>query len=235
MESLKSYSQSIDKIAMKKYYSNISDDELYSFTKITFDLWQTITSLIDKIKKHSHKRKIRVVDVGGGKGDISAIGLKLGYEILLTDIFPDFLKEAESKYPKLKGKTFLLDIFNEEQVIEFINEQGFFDVVLCLGFVLNHTDSQKKFIKGFENLIKLSNSYSIIVIDLMISDMYIGKPSILWSDFHHYLPSLEILTKLLNKHGLVIEAFHSIKYDYGEYKNYHYQENGARFFLLKFY
>jgi len=219
----------IDKKEMAKYYHSITDDELYSQTKFVFDLWPTLNGIV----KQFGKKKLRIIDVGGGKGDIIIAGSKYGYEVFLTDIYEDFLKEAVKRYPELSNRVALLDIFNTKNVIEFINRYGYFDVVLCLGFVLNHTDSLDAFRRGFANLIKLANENSVIVVDIMLSDMYPGRPMRIWSDFNHTLISLKDLADMSEKYGLILAEFHSIRYDYSDAKNYNYREYGSRFFIIK--
>lgn len=225
------YSDRLNVVLMDKYYHSIDDKELYSDVTFTFDLWEIIKNLVSELKQG--KRLVRVVDVGGGKGDIVIKGLKYGYEPFLTDINKDFLDEAERRHSELRGRTCVLDIFDSQEVIKFIDKNGFFDVVLCLGLVLNHTDHLDKVFLGFSNLVKLANENAVIVVDLMLSELYIGNPESIWIDFTMTPVSIMDISKLIRKHGLILKAFHSIEYDYGECKNYHYKDHAIRLFLVK--
>ncbi|MCR8501561.1 MAG: class I SAM-dependent methyltransferase [Candidatus Korarchaeota archaeon] len=228
---LNQYSNRLDVALMDKYYHRIDDKELYSRTTFTFDLWEIIKTLVSELKPG--KRLIRAIDVGGGKGDIIIKGLKYGYEPFLTDINKDFLEEAERRYPELRGHTAILNIFDSKEVIEFMDKNGFFDIVLCLGLVLNHTDLPKKVAVGFSNLIKLANENSIIVVDFMLSELYVGNPKSIWAEFTMTPISINGISRLIKRHGLLLKAFHSIEYDYGEYKNYRYKDHAVRLFLVK--
>lgn len=225
------YADRLNVMLMDKYYHSINDKELYSDVTFIFDLWEMIKNFVSELKLG--KNPIRAIDVGGGKGDIVIKGLKYGYEPFLVDINKDFLEEAERKYPDLRGRTAILNVFDSREVVTFLDKNGFFDVVLCLGLVLNHTDSLEKVALGFSNLVKLANENALIVTDLMLSELYIGNPKSIWIDFTMTPVSIIDISRLIKRHGLILKAFHSVEYDYGVCKNYHYKDHAVRLFLVK--
>lgn len=206
------------------------DEELItSESDFTFDMWSLILGLLNENGKEG---KRRLIDVGGGTGRLSRAAFRYGFEVYLTDILPELLNIATAKYSEFEGRTYLLDIFDPKSVDDFIDAHGYFDVVLCLGFVINHTDSLERTETAFFNLVKLMNDKAVLVLDALIRELYMGYPLVIWDRLTNTLIPISTMLKYFKKYGLILKHLHSLEYSYSK-PNYHYMDRGIRFFLVK--
>lgn len=218
-----------EKERLSKFYNTMEEDLITSEPSFTFDMWNLILELLNENGKSA---KRRLIDVGGGTGRLSRIGFKHGFDVYLTDILPELLDIAVTKYNEFEGRTYILDIFDPKSVDEFIDAHGYFDVVLCLGFVINHTDSLEKTETAFFNLVKLMNNGAVLVLDALIRELYMGSPLVIWDRLTNTLIPISTLLKYFKKYGLILKYLHSLEYSYSK-PNYHYMDRGIRFFLVK--
>jgi SAM-dependent methyltransferase len=215
---------------VKKYYLSVTDEDVISdLSPHTFDIWE----IIQRFQKKLDVGK-RLIDIGGGIGSFAYEALKRGYDVTVTDFLKEFTKKVIKKYPKLKGRVYLLDIFDEKNVSRFVEEMDQFDVVTVLGSVLNHAKDKGELEKGFYNVLKLGDTNSLFVIDLLVEEMFPGRPSIIWSDFKHTLASFSEIGEFLREYGLRLLDLYSIHESYtcmGKLEKY--EEHSIRLFIFK--
>jgi len=107
----KGYVHPFESKRLAKFYLSTDEDKLSSYPLFSFNLWSIILELLKETQKTTN---IKVIDIGGGTGRVSREGFKYGFDVYLADILPEMLKKAEEKYREFRGKTFVLDIFDEK-------------------------------------------------------------------------------------------------------------------------
>jgi SAM-dependent methyltransferase len=215
---------------IRKYYLSINEEEVISdISQKKFDIWE----LMEKFRRELGVER-RLIDIGGGMGYFAYNALKEGYDVIMIDALEEFVKKAGEKYPELKERVYVVDIFNEENVSKFIDKLGQFDVVTVLGSVPNHAVNKKKLKRGLYNILKFGNTNSLLVIDLLLEEMFPEKPSTIWSDFKHTLASFSDIGLFLRKYGLRILDLYSIHESYPSKRgSREYEEHSIRFFIHK--
>jgi len=194
---------------IQDYYLSISADEITSyFTPVSFDLWETLAR---------YRRELgigaRWLEVGGGLGDLAAAALDHGYEVLMTDVQAELLDAAATRHPRLRTRLGRADIFDARDVAA-LAARGPFSIVAALGAVLNHARDRRELARGFTHLVSLGETSSLLVVDLMLSEMFPGHPASVWADFRHLLPSLSALSELIRSSRLHLIEAHSLHHVY---------------------
>lgn len=215
---------------IKNYYLSLlkdNEDEIISdLTPKTFDIYR----VIEKYRRQLKLGK-RLLDIGGGLGYFANEMLERGYDVVMTDIIEEFIERSVAKYPKLKGRVKIINIFDEKKTSELLNIINQFDIIVALGSVLNHASSKEELEVGFYNILKFGNTNSLFVIDFLIEEMFPEKPKIIWSDYKHTLVSLFDVGSFIRKYGLRILDVYSIHETYSLKGKY--TEHSLRFFIYK--
>ncbi|MHA1991943.1 MAG: class I SAM-dependent methyltransferase [Candidatus Hodarchaeales archaeon] len=216
---------------IRKYYISIKKKDEQ---EIMSDLSEKKFNLWDIIENHRKKLNIgkKLLDIGSGLGNFAIDAYSKDYNVFIIDILEEFIKEITTNQPELKRKAFLVDIFNEEDVSNFINEQNQFDVITVLGSVPNHAKDKMELERCLFNITKLGKTNSLFVIDFLQQEMFPESPSVIWSDYKHYLASFHDIAGFLQIYGLRVLDLYSIHEPYSEKPN-SYEEHSIRFFLHK--
>jgi 2-polyprenyl-3-methyl-5-hydroxy-6-metoxy-1,4-benzoquinol methylase len=194
---------------IKDYYLGISADEITSYlTPASFDLWESVAR---------YRRELglggRWLEVGGGMGDLAAAALDRGYDVLMTDVQPELLETAVARHPRLRGRLEHSDVFDAKDVAA-LAARGPFSIVAALGAVLNHARDHRQLELGFGHLVSLAQPGSLLIVDLMLSEMFPGRPATIWADLLHVLPGFENLARLTRAWGLQVLEAHSLYHRY---------------------
>jgi hypothetical protein len=194
---------------IQNYYLSISADEITSyFTPVSFDLW-------DSLARYRRELGIgaRWLEVGGGMGDLAAAAVDHGYDVLMTDVQAELLDTAATRHPRLRDRLGRADIFDARDVAG-LAARGPFSIVAALGGVLNHARDPRQLARGFTHLVALGEPSSLLVVDLMLSEMFPGHPATVWADFRHLLPGLAELARLIRAARLHVLEAHSLYHHY---------------------
>jgi len=217
------------KYEMEKYYLSIDEKEILSdISQKTFDIWEVMSNY----RKELHIGQ-KLIDIGGGIGHFTYKASKKGYNVTMIDVLKEFIERTREKYPELKDRVYLLDIFDEKKVMEFVQGKGQFDVVTVLGSVLNHVENKRELNGGLYNIVKLGETNSLFVIDLLLEEMFPEKPATIWSDFKHTLASFSNIGVFLREYGFRLLDMYSIHESYTPERELKYEEHSIRFFILK--
>src|SRR5256885_9447384 len=95
---------------IQDYYLGISADEITSYlTPASFDLWESVARYQRELRLG-----VRWLEVGGGMGDLAAVALERGYDVLMTDIEETLLETAARRHPKLQTRLQRADLLDPE-------------------------------------------------------------------------------------------------------------------------
>ena len=194
---------------IKDYYLGISADEITSYlTPASFDLWESVAR---------YRRELgigdRWLEVGGGVGDLAAAALDRGYDVLMTDVEGELLETATARHPRLRGRLERSDVFDPQDVAA-LAARGPYSIVAALGAVLNHARDHGELVRGFDHLVTLAQPGSLLIVDLMLSEMFSGHPASIWADILHVLPSFADVARLTRAWGLHVLETHSLYHRY---------------------
>ncbi|PYM98850.1 MAG: hypothetical protein DME07_21400 [Candidatus Rokuibacteriota bacterium] len=216
---------------IQDYYLGISADEITShLTPASFDLWESVA----RYRRELHLGA-RWLEVGGGMGDLAAVALERGYDVLMTDVEEKLLETAARRHPKLQTRLLRADLFDAGDVAA-VAARGPFSIVTAVGAVLNHARDQRALARGFDHLVALGDASSLLVVDLMLSEMFPGHPPSVWADFLHVLPGLDLLARLIRSSGLLVLEAHSLHHRYPPTPTFdqEFDERMLRVFFHKF-
>ena len=189
---------------IKDYYLGISADEITSYlTPASFDLWESLARY-----RREFRLDVRWLETGGGMGDLAAAALVLdvGHQ-------DELLATAATRHPRLRGRLQRADIFDPRDV-QALAAQGPFSIVAALGAVLNHARDRKELARGFGHLVALAEPGSLLIVDLMLSEMFPGHPASIWADILHVLPGFADLARLIGASRLHVLETHSLYHRY---------------------
>jgi 2-polyprenyl-3-methyl-5-hydroxy-6-metoxy-1,4-benzoquinol methylase len=194
---------------IKEYYLGISADEITSYlTPATFDLWESVAR---------YRRELgigaRWLEIGGGVGDLAAAALDHGYDVLMTDVQTELLETAAARHPRLGGRLLRSDIFDANDVAA-LAARGPFSIVAALGAVLNHARNHRELAAGFGQLVALAAPGSLLIVDVMLTEMFAGYPASIWADILHVLPGFDDLARLTRPWELQVLEAHSLYHRY---------------------
>ncbi len=215
---------------IKNYYLSISPDEITSYlTPATFDLWESLARY-----RREFQIGARWLEIGGGMGDLAAVALERGYDVLMTDVQDELLATATTRHPTLRGRLLRADIFDPRDV-RALAARGPFSIVAALGAVLNHARDRKDLARGFAHLVALAEPGSLLVVDLMLSEMFPGHPAAIWADILHVLPGFADLARLTGGSPLHVLEAHSLYHRYPPTPTFNaeFDERMLRLFLRK--
>ncbi len=194
---------------IKDYYLGISADEITSYlTPASFDLWESLARY-----RREFRLDVRWLETGGGMGDLAAAALDRGYDVVMTDVQDELLATAATRHPRLRGRLQRADIFDPRDV-QALAAQGPFSIVAALGAVLNHARDRKELARGFGHLVALAEPGSLLIVDLMLSEMFPGHPASIWADILHVLPGFADLARLIGASRLHVLETHSLYHRY---------------------
>ncbi|WXG41678.1 MAG: methyltransferase domain-containing protein [Candidatus Freyarchaeum deiterrae] len=201
---------------VKSYYVSAPDKEISSdISAKTFDIWSIIESWRKKLGIGN-----RLLDVGVGTGSFVYQGFKKGYNVMGVDLLEEILQKVSTKFPELKDKLQIVNILDEKSVSAFVRKFNQFDIVTILGLVPNHAENKQQLMTTLYNITKFAGVNSLIVEDLILEEMYPGKPEVYWSEFTHTLTSISEIGELFRKYGLrLLDAYtiHEIYPSEGEF------------------
>src|SRR5438309_425269 len=194
---------------IKDYYLGISADEITSYlTPASFDLWESLARY-----RREFRLGVRWLETGGGMGDLAAAALDRGYDVLMTDVQDELLATAATRHPRLRGRLQRADIFDSRDVQALASHRPF-SIVAALGAVLNHARDRKELARGFGHLVALAEPGSLLIVDLMLSEMFPGHPASIWADILHVLPGFADLARLIGASRLHVLETHSLYHRY---------------------
>jgi 2-polyprenyl-3-methyl-5-hydroxy-6-metoxy-1,4-benzoquinol methylase len=212
------------------YYLGISADEITSYlTPASFDLWESVARYRPELGIG-----VRWLEVGGGVGDLAATALDHGYDVLMTDVQPELLKVAAARHPCLGSRLERSDIFDARDVAA-LAARGPFSIVAALGAVLNHARDHRQLARGFGHLVALAGPGSLLIVDVMLSEMFPGHPASIWADILHVLPGFEDLARMTRSSGLQVLEAHSLYHRYPPTRTFdaEFDERMLRLFLYR--
>lgn len=216
---------------VKRYYISAPDKEISSdISTKTFDIWNTIEGWRKKLEVGD-----RLLDIGIGTGHFIYQAFKKGYNVMGIDFLEDLLEKVANKFPELRGKLQIVNVLDEKSVSEFVRKFNQFDIVTILGLVPNHAENKQQLMTTLYNITKFAGVNSLIIEDLLLEEMFPGKPEIYWSEFTHTLISLSELGEVFRKHGLrLLDAYtiHEIYPAEGEFDK-ELDEHYIRLFIHK--
>ncbi len=189
---------------VRKYYVSAPEKEISSDVSAkTFDIWNVIEFWRKKLEIGN-----RLLDVGIGTGHFTYQALRKGYNVVGIDFLEELLEKVAKKFPELKGKLHIVNVLDEKSVSEFVRKFNQFDIVTVLGLVPNHAENKQQLTATLYNITKFAGVNSLIVEDLLLQEMFPGRPEIYWSEFTHTLISLSELGEFLKKYGLrLLDAY----------------------------
>ncbi len=139
---------------MKKtasFYDNIADHYEEDYTQDPY--WKLYNDITwHNIKSHLPKKKMTIIDVGGGTGYWARRLAKLGHNVVVTDISKKMLSIGHKKAKKanLHKKIF----FQYADIVDMPHKDERFDMVLCQGDPLSYCINQRKAIKELVRIAK---------------------------------------------------------------------------------
>lgn len=213
---------------IKDYYLGISADEITSYlTPASFDLWESVARY-----RREFGLGVRWLEVGGGMGDLAATALDRGYDVVMTDVQPELIETAAARHPRLRGRLQRSDIFDRQDV-SALAARGPFSIVAAVGAVLNHARDHRQLTLGFGHLVALTQPGSLLIVDLMLSEMFPGRPATIWADLLHVLPGFVDLAHLTRSWGLQVLEAHSLYHRYSPTPTFNaeFDERMLRLFL----
>ena len=194
---------------IKDYYLGISADEITSYlTPASFDLWKSVARY-----RRELGLGVRWLEVGGGMGDLAAAALDRGYDVVMTDVQPALLETAVARHPRLRGRLQRSDVFDPQDAAA-LAARGPFPIVAALGAVLNHARDHRQLTLGFGHLVTFAQPGSLLIVDLMLSEMFPGRPATIWADLLHVVPGFADLAELTRVWGLQVLEAHSLYHRY---------------------
>ncbi len=136
---------------VKDYYEKLGIDEWNRLVKDPFHRleWDTTWHYLEKYLP----RKGLVLDAGGGPGRYSLELARRGYDVVLLDLTPRFLKMAKRR-AKRRGLADKIS-FVEGSIENLPFDDNTFDAVLCLGGALNHLLKKRKRKKAERELVRV--------------------------------------------------------------------------------
>lgn len=136
------------KEVVEKYYDKVSEDYDKTHSK----------RFVDDIFEHfmirylPKRKKLNILDAGGGIGRFSFPLVKSGHKIVLTDISKGMVEKAKKLAKKEKLRN--IDFF-KESVTDMKNQKNnSFDVVLLMNGVLDYCKDYKKALRGVKRVLK---------------------------------------------------------------------------------
>jgi 2-polyprenyl-3-methyl-5-hydroxy-6-metoxy-1,4-benzoquinol methylase len=189
---------------VKRYYVSAPDKEINSdISAKTFDIWSIVESWRKKLGIGN-----RLLDVGVGTGHLAHEALKKGYNVMGVDLLEEIVQKVTIKFPELKGKLQIVNVVDEKSVSEFVRKFNQFDIVTILGLVPNHAENKQQLMTTLYNLKKFAGVNSLIVEDLLLEEMFPGRPENYWSEFTHTLTSIAEVGEFFRKYGLrLLDAY----------------------------
>jgi len=189
---------------VKRYYLRAPEGEINSdISPKMFDIWNVIENYRKKLKIGK-----RLLEVGVGTGRFACQAFKKGYTVTAIDFLPEIVVKAVNKHPELENRVHVMNLLDEKSVLEFVEEFGQFDVVTALGLVPNHAENKREMAKVLYSIVKFAGINSLIVVDLLLEEMFPGKPEVIWSDFTLTLISLAEMEQIFKKYGLrLLDAY----------------------------
>ncbi|MEM3586126.1 MAG: methyltransferase domain-containing protein [Candidatus Jordarchaeaceae archaeon] len=216
---------------VRRYYVSASDKEISSdMSAKTFDIWNIIESWREKLDIGN-----RLLDIGIGTGCFIYQAFKKGYNVMGVDLLEEIVEKVATKFPELKDRLQILNVQDEKSVSEFVRKFNQFDIVTILGLVPNHAENKQQLMTTLYNITKFASINSLIVEDLLLEEMFPGRPEVYWSEFTHTLTSLSELGEFFRKHGLrLLDAYtiHEIYPSEGEFDK-ELDEHYIRLFIHK--
>ncbi|MBS7251505.1 MAG: methyltransferase domain-containing protein [Candidatus Freyarchaeota archaeon] len=195
---------------VKRYYLEAPEEEINSdIAPKTFDIWGIMDDYGKKLKLGN-----RLLDVGLGTGRFTLQAFKKGYDVMAIDLLPEFIARVTRKHPELKKRLHVVNLLDEKSVLKFVEEYGQFDIVTALGVVANHAQNKHGMTKILYNIVKFAGTNSLLVVDLLLEEMFPGKPQIIWSDFTHTLTSLTEMGQIFQKYGFTLLDAYTIHETY---------------------
>jgi SAM-dependent methyltransferase len=216
---------------VKKYYLTAPEQEINSdIAPKMFDTWCIIENYREKLNVGR-----RLLDVGVGTGRLAIQAFRNGYDVVAIDLIPEIVAKVTSKYPELEKRVHVVNLLDEKSVLEFVEEFGQFDVVTALGLVANHAQNKQEMVSALYSIVKVAGINSLVVVDLLLEEMFPGKPKIIWSDFTHTLTSLTEIGRIFKKYGLrLLDAYtiHETYFTEGKVLP-EFEEHSMRIFIHK--
>ena len=152
------------KLTCRFYHSNVLR-EWRRLNKDPFHRLEFDTTI--KFLKKYLPRKGLVLDAGGGPGRYSIELAKMGRDVILLDLVPEYLEYAQKKIKQAKVHNKIKDIV-EGNIIDLSNfKSNSFDAVLCLGGALSHVHPEKDRKKAISELVRVAKKNAPIFVSVM--------------------------------------------------------------------
>lgn len=155
---------------------------MYSEAHRSYDLINTFLSLNTDsiIRRKAAEAAIssnpsNLLDIATGTGDLAIMAAKLAEEkgiktrVIAIDVNANMLKVAREKAAKLNAKNI---IFEKGNALSLKYKSGFFDAAVC-SFALKNFDSQEKFLKEANRVLK--NNGTFVIIDISRPESSTGR------------------------------------------------------------
>lgn len=152
------------KLVKKVYSANVRDEwkRLIQdpFHRLEFD------TTLRFLRKYLPKKGL-VLDAGGGPGRYTIELAKLGYDIVLLDLVPEFLEFAKKQIKKARVGERIKEII-EGSITDLSRfEDNSFDVVLCLGGPLSHVHPESERQRAISELVRVAKNGAPIFVSVM--------------------------------------------------------------------
>lgn len=152
------------KLTKRVYSVNVRDEWKRliqdSFHRLEFD------TTLKFLKKYLPKKGV-VLDAGGGPGRYTIELARLGYDVILLDLIPEFLEFAKKQIKKAKVGERVKEIV--EGSITDLSEfkDNSFDAVLCLGGPLSHVYPESARQEAISELVRVAKEDFPIFVSVM--------------------------------------------------------------------
>ena len=153
---------------------------------------------------------IKVLDLGGGYGDISGPLSRFGADITLVDLQQDYLNKTSSDYPNIK--TIKLDLAKG-----WLSNNQSFDLILHLS-LLNELPNYE------ENLKNTCQSTKFLVLEAAVCDdndpykiFSFSKKNINEANHIYYLPTAANIERLLLENGMKFQRIDHSKFNFDSF------------------
>lgn len=188
---------------MNKSFSKVFDNKINNWIEGQNKPWGKLRYEIAfvNLKKHLPKKKLTILDIGGGNGYDSIPLAKIGHKITIVDYSQNMLNKAKLVLKKNHLTNVELINCDLNNIKDKLTKK--FDVILCHN-VLSYVDDEKKSLKIILSLLKRNGILSIMQINRYSEVIY---PLVFEKNIDKTISNIDIIHTKANTFNVPIKRF----------------------------